>query len=162
VVASTDAAIPLHSIESLMTPIVLITGRYQLGNDAGIFQDALYIGFELRLPFTRTWMDQAASDITFVFYTHDVETWGAWQGHRVAINNVEIGRLKDPDDVQGESEVFRLAIPRATLEAALAGKDTFILSVELDVQPASPGLADDFVLWRIETDGTFAARLGWK
>jgi hypothetical protein len=115
VVASTDAAIPLHSIESLMTPIVLITGRYQLGNDAGIFQDALYIGFELRLPFTRTWMDQAASDITFVFYTHDVETWGAWQGHRVAINNVEIGRLKDPDDVQGESEVFRLAIPRATL-----------------------------------------------
>jgi hypothetical protein len=30
-----------------MTPIVLITGRYQLGNDAGLFQDALYVGFAL-------------------------------------------------------------------------------------------------------------------
>jgi hypothetical protein len=145
-----------------MTPIVLITGRYQLGNDAGIFQDALYVGFELQLPFTKTWIDTNADNITFVFYTHDVETWGAWKGHRVAINDVEIGRLKDPDDTQGVSEIFRLAVPRKELEKALNGKDQFLLSVQLEVQPASPGMADDFVLWRIETDGTFAARIGWR
>jgi hypothetical protein len=145
-----------------MTPIVLITGRYQLGNDPGIFQDALYVGFELKLPFTKTWIDSSATNITFVFYTHDVETWGSWKGHRVSINNVEIGRLRDPDDAQGASEIFKLAVPRTTVETALGGKDNFLLSVELDVQPATPGLADDFVLWRIETDGTFAARLGWK
>jgi hypothetical protein len=145
-----------------MTPIVLITGRYQLGNDAGLFQDALYIGFELKLPFTKTWIDPSATDITFIFYTHDVETWGTWSGHRVSINGVEIGRLKDPDDVQGVSEVFRLAVPRTTLDAALGSEDNFVLAVELDRQPASPGFADDFVLWRMETDGTFAASLGWK
>jgi len=136
-----------------MAPIVLITGRYQLGNDPGIFQDALYVGFELTLPFTKTWIDPTAKDITFAFYTHDVETWGQWKGHRVAINNVEIGRIKDPDDIQGASEISRLVVPRATIDLALAGKDTFLLSVELDVQPSSPGLSDDFVLWRIETDG---------
>jgi hypothetical protein len=145
-----------------MTPIVLITGRYQFGNDAGLFQDALYIGFELKLPFTKTWIDPNAIDVTFSFYTHDVETWGTWKGHRVSINDVEIGRLKDENDVQGTSEVFRLVVPRATIDTALAGNDNFLLSVELDVQPSSPGLSDDFVLWRIETDGTFAARLGWK
>jgi len=145
-----------------MTPIVLITGRYQLGNDAGIFQDALYIGFELKLPFTKTWIDSSATDITFIFYTHDVETWGTWIGHRVSINGVEIGRLKDPDDVQGASEVFRLVVPRTTLDSALGGKDNFVLTVELEREPAMPGLADDFVLWRIESDGTFAASLGWK
>jgi hypothetical protein len=45
---------------------------------------------------------------------------------------------------------------------ALGGEDNFLLAVELERQAASPGLADDFVLWRIETDGTFAASLGWK
>jgi hypothetical protein len=146
-----------------MTPIVLITGRYQFGNDAGLFQDAIYIGFELKLPFTKTWIDASATDIIFIFHTHDVEIWGTGQGHRVSINNVEIGRLKDGNDVQGTSEVFRLTVARTTVEAALAGKDNFLLSVELEVQPSlPPGLSDDFVLWRIETDGTFAARLGWK
>lgn len=145
-----------------MTPIVLITGRYQLGNDAGIFQDALYVGFELKLPFTKTWIDSSATDITFTIYTHDVETWGSWLGHPVSINGVEIGRLKDPNDVQGTSEVFQLIVPRSKVESALAGKDKFILSVALELQPPSPGMEDDFVLWRIETDGTFAARLGWK
>jgi hypothetical protein len=145
-----------------MTPIVLITGRYQFGNDAGLFQDAVYVGFELSLPLTKTWLDPTAKDVVFIFYTHDVETWGHWNGHRVAINDTEIGRLKDPDDAQGTNEVFRLSVPVADLNNALGGKDTFLLSIELEVQPATPGLSDDFVLWRIETDGTFSARLGWK
>lgn len=145
-----------------MTPIPLITGRYQLGNDAGLFQDAMYVGFELKLPFTKTWHDTSAATITFNLYTHDVETWGDWLGHRVSINGIEIGRLKDPADTLGVNEVFSLAVPRTVLEAALGGKDRFVFSVELELQPSTPGMEDDFVLWRVESDGTFSARLGWK
>jgi hypothetical protein len=145
-----------------MTSIVLVTGRYQIGNDPGVFQDAIYVGFELKLPFTKTWIDPNASSITFTFYTHDVETWGTSKGHRVSINNVEIGRLRDPIDVQGASEICSISVPRTTIESLLATDDNFLLSIELELPLQGPGLADDFVLWRIETDGTFAARLGWK
>ena len=144
-----------------LPPIVFVTGRYQFGNNPGLFQDALYIGHELTLPFRKTWLDDGAASFGVNVYTHDIATWGQWLGHRLSINDVEIGRLKDPDDRQGTTEVFRLAVPRSTIEAALGGNDTFTLAIELDVQPARQGLSDDFVLTRIESDGTFAASLGW-
>lgn len=143
-------------------PIVFVTGRYQLGNNPGIFQDATYVGHEIRLPFVKTWLDPNATQIGLQFYTHDIETWGSWSGHRVAINGTEIGRLKDPADTQGSLEMFSIVVSRTSLEAILNGDDNFILSIELDRQPAHPGLADDFVLTRIESDGSFAAMLGWK
>lgn len=61
----------------------------------------------------------------FVFHTTDVETWGDWKGHRVAINGQEIGRLKDPSDTYGPAEVFTIKVPTATLEKILSGKDNF-------------------------------------
>ena len=143
------------------TPIVLVTGRYQLGDDPGLFQDALYVGHELSLPFTRTW--DSGGDITLKFYTHDVETWADWQGHRVTINNTEIGFLKDDAAEEGGAgEMIPLLIPAAKLQAALSGNDRFLLNITLGTQKSTPGMADDFVLWRIESDGTFAAKLGWK
>jgi hypothetical protein len=145
-----------------VTPIVFVTGRYQLGNDPGVFQDAIYVGHELSLPFKSIWIDPAAASIGLTFYTHDVETWAEWQGHRVAINGTEIGRLKDPDDKQGVNEVFHLSIARHDLEQALNGKDTFLLTITLGELDTAPNLSDDFVLWRIESDGSFAAHLGWK
>ena len=99
-----------------MSPIVFVTGRYQLGNNPGLFQDALYIGHEINLPFRKTWLDTGAANIGLNIYTHDIETWGSWRGHKVAINGTEIGRLKDPDDRQGTIETFKLSVPRADLE----------------------------------------------
>ena len=74
-----------------MTNILLIAGRYQLGNNEGLFQDAHDVGYGLELPFRKTWIDTDAKEIGFVFHTTDVETWGDWKGHRVAINGQEIG-----------------------------------------------------------------------
>ena len=145
-----------------MTPIPLITGSYHLGDSAGLFQDAAYIGHELRLPFRRTWMDSQAERFLFSFHTSDVETWGDWQGHRITINGTEIGRLRDPDDRIGAFERFEIVVERAVLEHALGSNDNFLVVVALDKQPPHPGLSDDFVLRRIETDGSFAATIGWK
>jgi len=145
-----------------MTDILLVAGRYQLGDDPGLFQDAVYVGQTLALPFKKTWIDGSATTVKLIVYTTDVETWGDWKGHAVSINGVEIGRLKDPNDTYGPLERFELPIPVATLNGALGGKDEFILSVVLEVQAATPGLSDDFILVRIATDGTFAAKLGWK
>ena len=142
-----------------MTNILLIAGRYQLGNNEGLFQDAHYVGYGLELPFRKTWIDTDAKEIGFVFHTTDVETWGDWKGHRVAINGQEIGRLKDPSDTYGPAEVFTIKVPTATLEKILSGKDNFVLSVELERQPTQPGLSDKLVLTRIETDGTLALRV---
>jgi hypothetical protein len=36
-----------------MTNILLIAGRYQLGNNAGLFQDAHYVGYGWNFPFER-------------------------------------------------------------------------------------------------------------
>ena len=63
-----------------MTNILLIAGRYQLGNNEGLFQDAHYVGYGLELPFRKTWIDTDAKEIGFVFHTTDVETRGRLEG----------------------------------------------------------------------------------
>ncbi|MBV8686897.1 MAG: hypothetical protein JOZ90_10995 [Alphaproteobacteria bacterium] len=145
-----------------MTDILWVAGRYQLGNDPGLFQDAAYVGQTLALPFKKTWLDPNATAVKLIIYTTDVETWGSWSGHAVFINSTEVGRLKDPTDTMGPLERFELSIPVWTLNSALGGKDEFTLRVELEVQAAQPGLSDDFVLTRIASDETIAAKLGWK
>ncbi len=145
-----------------MTNILWVAGRYQLGDDPGLFQDAHYVGHALELPFRKTWIDDSAQTVTLLIHTTDVETWGAWQGHSVLLNGTEVGRLKDASDTQGGTEIFQLPLARGTLDGILSGEDNFLLRVEIERQPSQPGLADDFVLTRIETDGTFAAKLGWK
>ena len=144
-----------------MGDILWLAGRYHLGDNPGVFQDAQYVGYALELPFRKTWIDETATTVKLIVTTLEVETWGAWSGHKVSINGVEVGRLKDQNDAQGSPERFELRIDRALLDGALAGKDTFILRVDLDIQPATPGMADDFILTRVASDG-FAAKLGWS
>jgi hypothetical protein len=144
-----------------MNEILVVSGAYQLGDNPGLFQDSIYCGDLLSLPMTLVWLDQNASNVAFIVYTHDVETWGNWSGHRVSINNVEIGRLKDPNDVQGRSERFELVVPRSKLESALGGANTFVVRIELERQPQVQGMADDFVVTRLATDGV-AIRLGGR
>jgi hypothetical protein len=141
--------------------ILWASTRYHLGNNPGLFLDAQYVGHTLRLPFQKTWIDGDAAAIGLVFHTRDVETWDGRRGHKISINGVEIGRLSDRDSAQGDAEAFKLSIARPALNEALAGHDQFILAIDLEIDPDRPRLVDDFVLTRIESDGTFAAKLGW-
>ncbi len=143
-----------------MADVLMVAGRYQLGNNPGLFQDAAYVGHSLVLPFSNPWFDPAASEVTFIVYTTDIETWGDWKGHVFAINGTEIGRLKDPVDTMGIYERFEIEIATADLQALLGGKSEFTIEVHLERQAAHPGLSDDFVLTRIATDASFGAALG--
>lgn len=144
-----------------MSKILVITGNYHLGDNAGVFQDALYIGHLLALPLHKTWLNNAATSVSFFFTSHDVETWGPWNGHKVSINNNEIGRLKDPANTYGRNEEFQIDVPLVDFNSYLGGNDNFTLQVDLEKQPATPGLADDFVLMRVET-AELAVRVGWQ
>ena len=144
-----------------MSRILVITGNYHFGDNAGVFQDALYIGHLFALPLHKTWINNAATNVSFFFTTHDVETWGTWDGHKVSINGNEIGHLKDPANTYGRNEEFQIDVPLADFNSYLGGNDNFTLQVELEKQPAMPGLADDFVLTRVET-ADLAVRVGWQ
>ena len=144
-----------------MADVLMVAGRYQLGNNPGIFQDATYVGHSLILPFSKPWFDPAATKVTFIVYTTDIETWGDWKGHIFSINGREIGRLKDPVDTMGIYERFEIVIGTADLQALLGGKSEFTIEVVLERQTAHPTLSDDFVLTRIATDASFGATLGW-
>lgn len=144
-----------------MRKILVITGDYHLGDNPGVFQEALYLGHVLALPFHKTWINDEASNVSFFFTTHDVETWGTWNGHKVSVNGHEIGRLKEAASTYGRNEEFQFDVPLADFESYLGGNDNFTLQVDLEKQPTMPGLADDFVLTRIET-GELAVRVGWQ
>ena len=141
--------------------ILWASTNYHLGDNPGIFQDACYVGHVLRLPFRKAWIDPEASGVVLRVHTRDVETWADRLGHKVSINEREVGRLKDASDALGGTEVFAFSVTRPELDDALAGGDHFTLSIELDLGTAGPRLSDDFVVTRIESDGTFAAALGW-
>jgi len=152
---------PANAGEWVMA-ILWASTRYHLGNNPGLFQDAQYVGHALRLPFQKTWIDGEAAAVRLIFHTRDVETWAGRRGHKISINDVEIGRLSDGGSARGDTEAFELTIARPLLDEALSGRDQFIVAVDLELDPDHPGLADDFVVTRIESDGTFAARLGWR
>ena len=145
--------------------ILVVTGNYQLGNNPGLFQEAPYVGLILRLPVSVTWVDMKRPEVKFFIETHDIETWGTWNGHAVLLNGTEIGRLKDPNDTLGRVEQFEITIPTAqfaSITGYSAGKvATVTLEVVLETQPAQPGFADDFVLTRVETNDAVVVKLGW-
>lgn len=145
--------------------ILVVTGSYQLGNNPGLFQDAPYVGLLLRLPVSITWLDTTKAEVKIFVETHDIETWGAWNGHAVRLNGQLIGRLKDPNNTMGRLEVFEFSISMSDFIAITgysAGKTpTVPFEIELETQPALPGFADDFVVTRLETNDAVVMKLGW-
>jgi hypothetical protein len=145
--------------------ILVVTGSYQFGNNPGLFQDALYVGRSLDFPITISYLDESGPTVSFFFETHDIETWGAWKGHQVLLNGAEIGRLKDPNNTSGRLEQFEIQMQMSTfiqLVKYSAGKPAKAdLEIVLDMQSPAPGLADDFVLTRIETSENVVVELGW-
>ena len=142
--------------------ILTICGDYHFGDNPGVFQNATYIGYQLVLPLRKTWIDGNSAKVVFMFETHDIETWGNWDGHKVAINGTEIGRIKDSGNSAGQTETVAIELSRTEFLRLLGSTDNFNLSIELEKQPASPGLADDFVLTRVATSDSLALALGWK
>ncbi len=146
---------------------LVLTGRYHLGDNPGLFQDATFVGYVLALPLTVALSgDEPGGDAVFHIETHDIETWDpdSWRGHPVRLTGAngagELGRLKDPDDTDGRVETFRLSIARSKLEELLGGRSgSLVLTVEVERQGAAPGLVDDFVLTRLEVSG-LTARVG--
>lgn len=150
----------------MTTKVLVLAGQYHLGDNAGLFQDATFVGYMLALPLTVTLHTEDADGVTFQIETHDIETWGSdnWLGHPVRLTgrgeNIEVGRLKDPDDQNGRLEVFRLTVGRTELKRLLGGQSgSVVLTVEVEKQGAHLGLSDDFVLTRIEVIGA-TARVG--
>ena len=134
---------------------LVIECAYHFGNNLGIFGQASFVGLRLQLPVVVTWIsdDPSASEVSLWVETHDIETWDPeqWAGHAVLINDTEIGRLKDPANVTGRTEVFKLTIDKTAVRRLIDGSGNATLSVVLERQPQHPILADDFVLTRIET-----------
>ncbi len=126
--------------------ILILDGSYHLGDNFGVFQSSTYIGLKLALPLKQTWINPDVDVVSFVFSTTDVETWGNWLGHKVSINNTEIGRLKDPNNSSGSSEEFVIDIEKSTYIQLLGGVKNFVLEIELDRQEAMPGRAIGFKL----------------
>jgi hypothetical protein len=50
-------------------PILMISGSYHFGDNAGIFQAATYIGYQLILPARKTWLDDKAEQVALIFAT---------------------------------------------------------------------------------------------
>ncbi|MFN2503110.1 MAG: hypothetical protein ABR540_02555 [Acidimicrobiales bacterium] len=103
------------------------------------------------------------NDVVFVVETHDLETWdaGTALGHPVSIlgpgGELQLGRLRDPDDMQGRMEVFRFPASRSDLERVLAGlAGAVVLRVDIEKRSLRPGLVDDFVITRFEVGGAIA------
>jgi len=135
----------------MSNPILLLESNYHLGDNPGVFLPSTYIGLKLSLPVTKTWVDDQQENVHFVIETTDVETWGSWSGHKVSVNGVEIGRLKDQDDNAGKSEIFDISLRRVDFLKLLGGSDSFVLEIELERQAAMPGFSDDFTIRRIST-----------
>ncbi len=150
----------------MTTKVLVLAGQYHLGDNAGLFQDATFVGYTLALPLTVTLDTEDADGVTFQIETHDIETWGSddWLGHPVRLTrrdeDIEIGRLKDPNDQIGRLEIFRLTIARTEIERLLGGQSgSVVLTLEVEKHGANLGLSDDFVLTRIEVTGA-TARVG--
>lgn len=149
----------------MTTKVLVLAGQYHLGDNAGLFQDATFVGYTLALPLTVTLDREDADGVTFQLETHDIETWDLnnWLGHPVRLTgqgegeNIEVGRIKDPNDQYGRLEIFRLTIATTDIERLLGGQSgSVVLTVEVEKQGAHIGLSDDFVLTRIEVAGAIA------
>lgn len=141
--------------------IIVLEGSYQFGNNIGVFQDATYVGFEMHLPIHVSWINDQVSEVTFIFKTHDIETWADWQKHEVWIGNTSLGSFRDNQNSGGTHEVFHFALDRQQAETIMPAGSNVILKIITGYDQAQPGMSDDFVLTRIDTRD-IAIQIGWR
>ena len=145
--------------------ILIMTSAFHFGDNPGLFHGHAFVGHSVSIPLRATWI---GGDATFVFRTHDVETWDqAWQGHPVEVVSADLrkghplGVIKDAGDQTPEGlETTELTIPKAKFEEIVGASKNFYLRITLGVQTAQPGMADDFGLVRLECVNA-ALRVGW-
>lgn len=140
---------------------LVFTCKYHLGDNPGIFQDAVYVGQSLELPLHLLWMDEKTPTVNLWVSTRHIETWGEGKGHAVTINGEVVGHLKDKDDHMGENELSRISIPITTFRDTVAkDKSRFTLGIRVESKAIEQGRTDDFIFSRLESEHA-VFRLGW-
>lgn len=144
--------------------VLVFEAMYHLGDDPGIFQNAVFIGHRLSLPMNLAYVVKD-STVSLVIRTRHVETWGKrgkWNGHSVLLDTTHIGYLEDRDDKTPEgTEIHTFTISADKLEAIAGTDSNFAFSVVLERQDPQQGRADDFLFLRLETVNA-VVRMGWK
>jgi hypothetical protein len=137
------------------------TGSLNLGDTAGVFNNAQFAGLILQIPVTLTYVPGDGDQIEFVLVTTDVEIFGGkkhavywdWAPGTPLVNPV--GFIDDTELFPGRIELHLLKIPK---DLAKAGSHSITIVVNSDV---AAGMKDDFVLMRIEASDSIGARIGW-
>ena len=143
-----------------MSAPFIVTNRH-LGDTLGVYLDTPYIGLVFELPFTTSWADTRKDTFTFLIKTKYVETFEGWDGHPVVLNGIEIGRIKDSKNAQGNIEATRIEVKASEHPEAFKKDAQNTLRISVDKKNQSgEGLLDDFILTDIETEN-FGAVLGW-
>ena len=151
-------------------PELIWQGRIHLGDEPGLFGDALYSGLATELPITLQKTDPSGPDTTtLVVETQNVETFSGYPGHLIRVTLYE----EDPNQpfhfLQTVLATERLTSAdnnRQEITINLANKPSPIfvsIRVRIDTE-VPPGLYDDFVVTRLLNQSqnfTFVASLGF-
>jgi hypothetical protein len=134
-------------------------GSLNLGDTAGVFNNAQFAGLILQTPIEITY--PPAQDALFLFRTTDVEIYGGkthpvyWDWLPGTPFGSPVGQIDDADPVSGKPEYHLITIPNSV---ATKTTHTFTTVVNVDV-PAR--MKDDFVLQWIGANSDFGAKIGW-
>ncbi len=135
-------------------------GRIHLGDEPGIYGDALYVGLCAELPLTimsnaleteMTPKGVGLSDsVRFVLEAEDVRTYEGYPGHQISIvEHFEASEGLWQERVIGQGKLWDMDNIEITLD--LSGKQMpLFLSVRIKVDTSVPaGLYDDFVIKKL-------------
>jgi len=120
---------------------IVIEKKYYFGDNPEYpnFSDGTYIDLILCLPLHLENIEEQAESIKILFETREIEIFPGWEGHKVYINDQEIGKLKDPPG-PNSPELFEIELSREDFETILAESKNFGLEIRLDAKRNSPEL----------------------
>lgn len=123
--------------------------NFHLGDNANVTLDgATYIGMAVDFPVV---LSNGNAAPKLIVHTNAVETYAEWQAHTVYLDNHLLGYIRDANGLASERHEF--PIPSGMIDGAMR-------RLVIRVVGKGPGLEDDFVLKRIESEGV-DLRFGW-
>jgi len=151
-------------------PELIWQGRTHIGDEPGLFGDAIYAGLATEIPITLQKIDASGPDTTtLVVHTHNVETFSGYPGHLITATLYE----EDPDQPLhfiktplGTEHLTSADNNRQEIVVDLTNKTSpMFISVGIRIDTTvPPGLYDDFVVTKLlnkSQNFTFVASLGF-
>lgn len=123
------------------------TANVQAGDNPGHYRGYHFVGMNYSAPFDLLETTSFTGNPSLSVHTKHVQSLGSAR-HQVSLNGIEVGRMTD-GYFRESKEVFDFSIPSATYSQILAKGNPAELSIKVD-SPHGAGLADDFVIERIE------------